>query len=84
MSHMFFADDTFIFLQATPQNARNITKILNAYCEALGQQINLQKFSAYLGANVPTTTSNHLCDILGISIVSDFGMYLGLPSIWVK
>lgn len=84
MSHMFFADDTLIFLHATPQNAWNITKILNAYCQASGQQINLHKSSVYLGANVPMTMSNYLCDILGIPIVSDLGMYLGLPFIWSR
>lgn len=38
ISHMFFADDTLIFLEATNQNCRNIVQILNQFCLASGQQ----------------------------------------------
>lgn len=40
ISHLLFADDTFIFLQ-----------LLNAYYAASGQKVNLQKSSVYFSAN---------------------------------
>lgn len=50
ISHMFFADDTLIFLQATQQNCRNIVEIFQAYCAALGQHVSLNKSSVYFSA----------------------------------
>lgn len=37
ISHIFFADDTLIFLQANKKICENLVQILNKYCLALGQ-----------------------------------------------
>ena len=47
ISHLFFADDTLIFLQANQQCCRNIVQILNAYCAASCQQVSLNKSSVF-------------------------------------
>ncbi|CAN6558737.1 unnamed protein product [Malus baccata var. baccata] len=68
ISHLFFADDTLICLQANLRNGENIMHILNKYCLASGQMMNSHKSS--------------LGSLLGMPVVSDPGVYLGLPAIW--
>lgn len=53
-SHLLFADDTFVFLNATRENCNNITSVLHAYCHASGQQVSLQKSVVYFGLNTLT------------------------------
>lgn len=36
LSHIFFADDTLIFLRADKKNCRNLVKLLHTYCDASG------------------------------------------------
>lgn len=55
---------------------------MKVYCEASGQQVNLQKFSVFFGSNVPVVLSKELGGILGMSIVDDPRTYLGVPAIW--
>lgn len=57
ISHIFFADDTLFFLNANMVNCNNLVKLINEYCEASRQQVNLHKFSVFFGANVPLALS---------------------------
>ncbi|XP_068323434.1 uncharacterized protein [Pyrus communis] len=82
ISHLFFVDDTLIFLQANRQNCDNIMHILNMYCLASRQQISLHKSSVYFSRNVPPHLRTQLSSILGMPSVSDPGEYLSLPAIW--
>lgn len=54
--------------------------LIKEYCEASGQQVNLQKSSVFFGVNVPATLSDELGSILGMPIVNDSGTYLGVPT----
>ncbi|CAN6559258.1 unnamed protein product [Malus baccata var. baccata] len=82
ISHLFFADDTLIFLRADEKNCRLLSDILATYCEASGQKVNLLKSSVFFGANVPASLSAHLGSILGMVVVCNPGTYLGVPAIW--
>ena len=82
ISHMFFVDDTLLFLRANGKNCRNIIQLLDLYCEVSGQKVNLNKSSVFFGANVPDETSLHLGNILGMKVVDNPGAYLGVPAIW--
>ncbi|CAN6675688.1 unnamed protein product [Malus baccata var. baccata] len=82
ISHLFFADDTLLFLRAGDRYCRNLLFILDRYCEASGQKVNLQKSSIYFGENVPSGVAANLGGILGVSVVDNPDTYLGVPAIW--
>ncbi|CAL2271420.1 unnamed protein product [Prunus armeniaca] len=82
LSHLLFADDTLLFLKANAQNCRNMMNLLNGYCRASGQQINLGKSSVFFSPNTPDDLKRELGTILGMSIVTDTRKYLGLPTLW--
>ena len=82
ISHMLFADDTLIFLRADHCNCCNLVRILDAYSEASGQQVNLHKSSVFFGANISSGVLMSLSQVLGIPMVVNPGTYLGLPSLW--
>ncbi|KAM2552223.1 hypothetical protein TB2_016639 [Malus domestica] len=82
ISHIFFADDTLLFLKADGKNCRNLVDLINMYCDASGQQVNFQKSSVYFGANIPKRVSAELANILRVKVVRDPGAYLGVPTIW--
>lgn len=81
ISHMFFADDTLIFLKATHRNCSHLVDILDQYCAASGQAVNLHKSSVFFGANIPTVISTKLGQLLHMHVVSDPGIYIGVPAL---
>ncbi|XP_068329845.1 uncharacterized protein [Pyrus communis] len=82
ISHLFFADDTLIFMRADQQNCVCLLRILDDYCRASGQQVNYQKSCIFFGANVPRSLSVELGHLVGMPLAENPGRYLGLPSIW--
>ena len=82
ISHLFFDDDTFIFLKATRPNCSNLVTLIHDFCETSGQAINFQKSCVFFGANTPEAVSTDLGHILNMPVVSDLGKYLGLPALW--
>ncbi|CAN6543407.1 unnamed protein product [Malus baccata var. baccata] len=82
ISHIFFANDTLLFLKADGKNCRNLVDLINMYYDASGQQVNFQKSSVYFGANIPKRVSAELANILRVQVVHDPGAYLGVPAIW--
>ena len=82
ISHIFFADDTLIFLKAEVDMCRQLATVIDKYCLALGQKINKSKSSVFFGSNVPRSLAIQLANILGMERVDDPGSYLGLPALW--
>lgn len=50
--HLLFADDSFLFDEATEIECRKFQHILSTYKRASGQKINLQKSSVVFSKNV--------------------------------
>ncbi|OMO51807.1 reverse transcriptase [Corchorus capsularis] len=48
ISHLFFADDLFLFGRATEQQANVIRQVLDAFCDASGAKVSLDKFKLYI------------------------------------
>lgn len=71
LSHLLFAYDTLIFLNASKQNCRNLSTLLQVYCRASGQQVSCQKSVVYFGANVSAYLALELCTILDMPKVED-------------
>lgn len=77
--HLLFADDSFLFGEATEGECLQFRQVLNIYERASGQKINLEKSSVVFSKNVHDDTKSNLAGILGVQCVEDHGRYLGLP-----
>jgi hypothetical protein len=80
ISHLFFADDSLLFGQATQEGCLQFQSILQKYEAASGQQLNREKTSLFFSKNTPHDTQDVLAGILGIPIITCFEKYLRLPS----
>lgn len=69
ISHLFFADDTLIFLKADTVNCRNLGSLIQSYCSASGQVVNLHKSCVFFSANTPLAVAEELGNVLGIPVV---------------
>ncbi|GLU21286.1 hypothetical protein SLE2022_374320 [Rubroshorea leprosula] len=79
ISHLLFADDSFLFLRATETETRNLMEILQKYELMSGQMVNLRKSSVSYSSNVQSRTRMRIVDILGMDETVHQGRYLGFP-----
>ncbi|KAK4255495.1 hypothetical protein QN277_008493 [Acacia crassicarpa] len=84
LTHSFFADDALLYMRASHRNCTYLAKILDLYCAASGQVINLDKSSIFFSSNSPLAVRTMVCGMLHIPATEDPGTYLGIPSIWGK
>lgn len=77
--HLFFADDSFLFGEASMVECRNFQTLLKIYEQASSQRINLQKSSVAFSKNVAADVQSSLSSILGFTCVKEHERYLGLP-----
>ena len=82
ISHLFFVDDSLLFLKVDTKNCNQLKLLLQLYCEASGQKVNMHKSSVFFGANVPHCLAVQLGYALGMMVVDNPGIYLGVPTIW--
>ncbi|XP_062114632.1 uncharacterized protein LOC133825743 [Humulus lupulus] len=79
VSHLFFADDIFFFLEATMENCTHFKEILVHYENPSGYLVNLNKFVVCFLPQM----SPQMCDVLalklGVPLVPCHEKYLGLP-----
>lgn len=80
LSHLLFADDAIFFLNGTITEAQNLANILNQYCFALGQAINLNKSGIFFGKGCPHSLKSNIAHQLRVPIMEKTGKYLGIPS----
>lgn len=79
ISHLLFADDSLLFCKATADECTTLIHILNKYVEVSGQQVNFQKSAVTFGKGLSPQQKNDLTHIMGVTKISGFGKYLGLP-----
>lgn len=80
ISHLLFADDSFLFFRANGRETRITKDILRTYGEATGQEVNLSKSEVFFSRNVNDAVKNDIATELEVSIALGTGKYLGLPS----
>uniref|UniRef100_A0A803PPS5 CCHC-type domain-containing protein n=1 Tax=Cannabis sativa TaxID=3483 RepID=A0A803PPS5_CANSA len=80
VSHLFFADDSFVFLDGREEECDTLLQILNRYSRLSGQQVNLAKSEVSMGSRISTQMGQHLASRLGVKLVPHHTKYLGLPS----
>ncbi|KAK4278800.1 hypothetical protein QN277_016598 [Acacia crassicarpa] len=84
LTHSFFADDALLYMRASHRNCTALANILDLYCAASGQVINLDKSSIFFSTNSPPAVRAMVSGMLHIPSTEDPGTYLGIPSIWGK
>ncbi|XP_040372300.1 uncharacterized protein LOC112166037 [Rosa chinensis] len=82
ISHLFFADDSLLFFQASRQNAMALVFLLKSYSTASGQQINYDKSMLYFSPNTHPALIVSITSILRVHSTDNPGSYLGLPTVW--
>lgn len=80
LTHMFFADDSYIYCKATNEMAVQISHILNVYERASGQKINNAKSSIFFSCNTAQEECDMICHTLGFQEAAADTTYLGLPN----
>ncbi|GLU12062.1 hypothetical protein SLE2022_287710 [Rubroshorea leprosula] len=80
ISHLLFADDSFLFLRATETEAQNLKDILQKYELMSGQKVNLRKSAISFSSSVHSRVRRCITDILGMEEIEHQGQYLGFPA----
>ncbi|KAL8118945.1 hypothetical protein AgCh_016437 [Apium graveolens] len=80
ISHIFFADDCYIFCKADVTCAGHVQDMLQTFEQASGQQINIDKSLVIFNKNVSNNLKDSLCEHLGFKEAGEDCLYLGLPS----
>ncbi|XP_060972000.1 uncharacterized protein LOC115703869 [Cannabis sativa] len=80
VSHMLFADDSYLYCKATEMEARRIQEVLSKFELASGQKVNFSKSSIFYSANTLDTMKVRVNALLGMTTAIEGSLYLGLPS----
>ena len=81
ITHLFFADDSLIFCQASMQECQTIQSLLACYEKASGQLLNMHKTSLFFSKSTLPDTLNQIKASLGVQEVKQCKKYLGLPTL---
>lgn len=81
VTHLLFADDSFLFFKATELEATTVKRFLNRYEAESGQAVNYQKSGVFFSANVRLDKQSEIKRILEVNNELKNSNYLGLPSL---
>lgn len=80
VNHLLFADDGLLFFRATRESAREIKEVLQLYCQASGQMVNMDKSSIFFAKGCNQSLRDAIKMELKVHNESLSQKYLGLPS----
>ncbi|KAA3462160.1 reverse transcriptase [Gossypium australe] len=80
VSHLFFADDSMLFGEASIEGANNVKTVIKEYEQVSGQLVNFDKLLIYFSKNVGTEVREQVGGTLGVRISNNPEKYLGLPT----
>ncbi|CAL1413212.1 unnamed protein product [Linum trigynum] len=79
ISHLFFADDSYLFLQASKLECETLLKLLQDYQDLSDQKMNLSKYVVCFSGNVDPPNAEEMAFILGVGEISLQDRYMGIP-----
>ena len=79
LSHLFFADDIFLFTRATARDCKNLSKLLLDFCESFGQLMSATKSKTWFSPRTSRRIKDQVAGILGLPTTDRIGTYLGTP-----
>ncbi|XP_020671746.1 uncharacterized protein LOC110091838 [Dendrobium catenatum] len=77
ISHLLFADDILLFLEAKVNVMKKVRKIIKDCCRWTGQNINYHKSSLVCGNSVDRRRKVQISRFIGIKLIDEF-KYLGI------
>ena len=80
VSHLLFADDSLLFFRANRENALVIREVVNTYCRASRQQINMDKSSIHFAKGVRQNICDDIKSLLDVHNEALSEKYLGMSS----
>ncbi|XP_050233408.1 uncharacterized protein LOC126681895 [Mercurialis annua] len=81
VSHLFFADDCYLFFRANLVEAEEVKGIFDRYEQLSGQKVNFHKSNLMLSSNMDSAFGDAIARVLSVQVVVNQGKYLGLPSL---
>ena len=69
ITHLFFADDSLLFCNATIEDCEEIQRLLLVYEKATGQQVNRQKTSLFFSPNTAMEIQEDIKQRFGVDII---------------
>uniref|UniRef100_A0A803NJC2 RNase H type-1 domain-containing protein n=1 Tax=Cannabis sativa TaxID=3483 RepID=A0A803NJC2_CANSA len=81
ISHMLFADDSYIFCRANENDSAKVLTLLKDFEMASRQMVNFSKSSVFFSVNTQLADRKQICQKMGIIEADDSSLYLGLPCI---
>ena len=66
VSHLLFAYDSLLFFRANVESAQEVKDLLQTYCRASGQQVNMDKSSIHFIKGVSESTKGEIMDLLDV------------------
>ncbi|XP_057457734.1 uncharacterized protein LOC130748518 [Lotus japonicus] len=81
ISHLFFADDSLLFMRANLVEANHTLASIKRYEEASGQRVNFDKTELSFSQNVQEQLCNQIRHRMEVKVVDSHDKYLGLPTI---
>lgn len=80
ISHLLFADDCIVFLEASQRGAVRLQQILHIYSQGSGQLVNKEKFAIFFSQNCDDNMKKEVLETLDIPNEALAEKYLGLPT----
>uniref|UniRef100_A0A803QDQ2 DUF4283 domain-containing protein n=1 Tax=Cannabis sativa TaxID=3483 RepID=A0A803QDQ2_CANSA len=81
ITHVLFANDNYLFCQATQGAAANLLNLLHSFENASGKKVNVSKSKIFFSPNTDPLLREHICNTIGMMEASEGSHYLGLPNI---
>ena len=79
LSHLFFADDLLLFLEASYGQVDILNDVVENFCRSSGAKVSNQKTQGFFSKIVPVTLTSGIGKALGFSVTNNLGRYLGMP-----
>lgn len=80
VSHLLFTDDSLLFVKASVEGAIQVSSLLESYCNASGQKINLDKSSVFFSKGCSQGVKESMKTTLNVHNESLSEKYLGMPT----